>query len=81
MTILLNSAKLSFNSSELLLKPVLVFAIPKSNGDVQLCDNIIFSRHSVLKVEYKSGASFTGIASTLVLLSALLLKATINFSP
>ena len=51
MTIFEKSAKLSFNSSELLLKPVLVFAIPNNKGDVQLCDNIIFSRHSVLKVE------------------------------
>ena len=50
ITILLNSAKLSFSSSELLLKPLLE-AIPNNKGEVTLCANIIFLKHSSLKVE------------------------------
>ena len=80
ITILLNSTKLLSNSSLLELKPLL-FATPNNKGLVTECPSIILRIASSLKVLYKSGASFTGIESTVVLESELLLKATITFSP
>ena len=80
ITILSNNTTEFFNSSALELNPVLV-AIPKIKGDVTVCPNIILRIHSSLKNWYWSAASFKGISSTVVLLSALSLNATITFCP